>query len=705
MKKQVIAYTHFHWDREWYKEYETFRYRLIKSFDIVLDMLVSNKLPSFYFDGQTSALLDYLEIRPQKKELVKSLIKDKRLFIGPFYCLVDEFLTSKEVFTKNLEIGLKTSEEFGCSDFLAYFADTFGHSACTIPILKEFGINKAVVWRGCGDIPANFTWQYKNNSIKTVNLVRGYFNDIFATKQTIEQKTAFLKSNLDKIAEKSGNVLLLPIGADHLAVPKDLETQVSNVNSLLDDYEIVLGSPFDYFEKTDEMFEKFVHNGELRDNSKTFILEGCYSSRLDIKRLNIIASHQLKLANKICELEPTSNMKNLVEYAYKLLIQNQAHDSICGCSTDDVHKENIIRYKKTLQISNSIIDDYKLTHKSDELQILNLGRENYTGSLNYWSEKDYDYPIVDTKNGFPADIFNDIYKIPITEDYTTLNNYVVNCKNQKFGLNNIEINPQEDVFVSETSLGNSKIFLQIKDNNLYVGKNKISLVDYVDLGDSYNYGPKVDDLGTKYTISSSEIVVNDPRFSSLRVRFKKERNNAKSNFAQNDSISLTASLSADNDKIKIEVNWVNTEKNHLLQMCVDTIEPIFTTNSEDLGEIITREFNPNYDVRGNLPQERGIEVMMNNAPMQRGVCANGVVVVTEGITQYEVAKNELRLPLLRATGVISNALNTARTTPAGPPIEVDDLQQIGLNSQSLWIAFGHDLRQYIDDIYNECIVF
>ena len=227
MKKKVIAYTHFHWDREWYKEYEKFRFRLLKSFDIVLEMLQSNHLPSFYFDGQTSALLDYLEIFPNKKDCIKSLVEQKKLFIGPFYCLVDEFLTSKEVFKKNLELGLKTANEFGCKDFLAYFADTFGHSACTIPILKEFGIDKAIVWRGCGDIPSEFTWHYKDDSIKTVNLVRGYFNDIFSADLPFDKKLEFTKSNLDKIAEKSSDVILLPIGADHLAVPTDLSEQIN----------------------------------------------------------------------------------------------------------------------------------------------------------------------------------------------------------------------------------------------------------------------------------------------------------------------------------------------------------------------------------------------------------------------------------------------------------------------------------------------
>ena len=67
MKKRVIAYVHFHWDREWYREFEIFRMRLLRAFDNVLDMLENGTLPSFYFDGQTVALTDYLEIRPEKK--------------------------------------------------------------------------------------------------------------------------------------------------------------------------------------------------------------------------------------------------------------------------------------------------------------------------------------------------------------------------------------------------------------------------------------------------------------------------------------------------------------------------------------------------------------------------------------------------------------------------------------------------------------
>ena len=94
-KKEVIAYLHTHWDREWYREFEVFRLRLLKVFDNVLDLLEAGKIPSFYFDGQTAAIEDYLELRPEKLEIVKKFCREKKLFVGPFYCLVDEFLTDK----------------------------------------------------------------------------------------------------------------------------------------------------------------------------------------------------------------------------------------------------------------------------------------------------------------------------------------------------------------------------------------------------------------------------------------------------------------------------------------------------------------------------------------------------------------------------------------------------------------------------------
>ena len=691
MKKEVIAYVHTHWDREWYREYEIFRMRLLKVFDNVLDMLENDRLPSFYFDGQTSALLDYIELRPEKEGQIRRFVKEKKLFIGPFYCLVDEFLTDENCFRKNLEIGLKTAKDFGCEDFVGYFADTFGHSASTLPIMKEYGINTALVWRGVGDVPSEFNW----NGVNTINLVRGYFNDVFSTNWDTERKAEFLKTNLDKISDKSGDVLLLPIGADHLGVEKDLPEQIEGVNKLLNDYEIRLGSVFEYIEKVKNRFSFCEVNGELRDNSKTFILEGCYSSRTDIKRYNTIASYKLDLAESAVKYCEKDKYLPLIEYAYKMLLQNQAHDSICGCSTDDVHSENITRYKKIIQISDNIIEDIRFENGYKFNKVLNLSNSQYSGSLEFKSDKVYPFQITDKVKGFPQEILQDTQRIPVTEDYTDINTYRVSVKDVLSGENELlSDNEQTDVFVTDNCIGNSNIFLIVENNQIRVGDKPIKFVDYTDNGDSYNTGYIEDDKGIKGEIISTNIIEEGEVRSVLGIKVK----------VYNDILDIKAGLDKYSTHLDFEIEWENTKTNHLTELVIDTLKPVESTYSEDFNNIIKREFDSCYDVRENLPKEKGLEVKTNTAPMRRGVCANGIGIVTLGLTQYEVYKNELKIPILRGTGLISNPKNPSRTTPAGPPIETLDLQMLGRNKVEFSMFLGNDLIKEIDNKFNKCII-
>ena len=55
------------------------------------------------------------------------------------------------------------------------------------------------------------------------------------------------------------------------------------------------------------------------------------------------------------------------------------------------------------------------------------------------------------------------------------------------------------------------------------------------------------------------------------------------------------------------------------------------------------------------------------------------------IQEYEVKDNHLALTLLRSTGIISNPKNPARTTPAGPPLDVNDLQMLGRNKAEFYV--------------------
>lgn len=633
MKKTVIAYLHTHWDREWYREYEVFRLRLVRVFDNVLELLENNKIPSFYFDGQVCALLDYLEIRPEKEALIRQLISEKKLFIGPFYTLVDEFLTDRTVFEKNLEIGLKISKDFGCTDFIGYLADTFGHSKNIPPILKEYGMDKCVVWRGCGDFPSEFTF----NGVNTINLVRGYFMDIFSAPMTIEQKAEWLKGNLDKIAEKSGEYLLLPIGADHLGVEKDISEQIQMVNKLLVDYEIKLSTPFEYFELVKDNFKQFEWNDELRDNSKTFILQGSYSARMKVKQYNIKCTYMLEQADKL-QKKYGSKYNSVIEYAYKLLLKNQAHDGICGCSTDLVHRENITRYEKILQIANTIIEELRLEHnfKTPVMQSKDLLPE---------------YKVISKHFGVENSLLYDTQKIPVTEDFTTI------------------------YTLKKSPAVKPEINFEVKNGKIRIGNVEMQFVRFQDEGDTYNFGAVEDDKGEVAEVYSFKNNIIKTSFFDVQVDI--------------------------GELINFKIEWDNKLKNKIWQVKFNLKQPVTETYSEDMNSIIKREFNPEYDMRKHLPKERGIEVKTNFAPMQRYVGAQGFGIITQGLTEYEVKEKSILITLLRSTDVISNPKNPSRSTPAGPPIEVPDAQQSGYNCAEFSAGFfeHENYQKYIDIVF------
>lgn len=680
-KKEVIAYFHSHWDREWYREFEVFRLRLLRVFDHVLDMLEEEKIPSFYFDGQVVALLDYLKLRPEKEEQIRHLIADKKLFIGPFYCLVDEFLTDGICFRKNLEIGMKIAKNFGCNDFIGYLADTFGHSQNIPPILKEYGIDKAVVWRGCGNLPSEF----KFCGVDTVNLVRGYFMDIFSSDKSIEEKAEMLEANLDKIAEKSGKTLLLPIGADHLNIPDDILDQIEQVNRLLDGYEIKPGSLFDYFKAV-----KFTHkhDDELRDNSKTFILPGSYSARVKLKQLNTECSYKLDLADKL-QYNFGSEYDSAIEHAYKLLLQNQAHDSICGCSTDMVHEENIIRYKKVLQIADTIINEIRAS-QPENLSITFKYLDKYKLLTVDRTSVDENSQVLAKHRGFPVKLLHDIDKIPVTEDYTIIYTLL-----KEF---NADGSPS-DIVIDNNNLSNSNIKIAVENGkiNIYDGtkcyENFIEFVRCKDNGDSYNFAPVEGDSYEIAKIKSARVILKGPLRATLRI--------------VTTFFTVDISLDKNSKLLNFKTKWLNLSTNKLWQVRFNLGKPVKEVQSEDMNLLITRKFNPEYDIRQNLPTEKGIEAKTNTAPMQRFVWANGLGVITKGLTEYEVSKNSLSVTLLRSTGMISNPKNAARTTPAGPPIETPGLQQLGEMSAEFSIGFFpvKDWANYVEEVYPQTILF
>ncbi len=145
----VFVIPHTHWDREWYATFQQFRIRLVHLIDDLVDLLERDPAyRHFNLDAQTVVLQDYLEIRPEKREILQKLIRERRLGVGPWYVLPDEFLVSGESLVRNLLLGHRLASDFGHVQKVGYIPDTFGHISQLPQILQGFGIPFAMHFRG-----------------------------------------------------------------------------------------------------------------------------------------------------------------------------------------------------------------------------------------------------------------------------------------------------------------------------------------------------------------------------------------------------------------------------------------------------------------------------------------------------------------------------------------------------------------------------
>ncbi|MBC6948884.1 alpha-mannosidase, partial [candidate division KSB1 bacterium] len=106
--------SHSHWDREWYKTFETFRLDLVDMINALLEIFAADPdYKHFTLDGQTIVLEDYAAILPQRAAELQQLIQAGKISIGPWYILPDEYLVSGESTVRNLLIGKKVGAAYG----------------------------------------------------------------------------------------------------------------------------------------------------------------------------------------------------------------------------------------------------------------------------------------------------------------------------------------------------------------------------------------------------------------------------------------------------------------------------------------------------------------------------------------------------------------------------------------------------------------
>ena len=359
---------HTHWDREWYEPFQVFRMRLVELVDELLDSMEADPRLAFTLDGQVATVDDYLEVRPEARPRIERLIAEGRLAIGPWQILMDEFLVSGETMIRNLEIGWRAATAYGGAMPVGYLPDMFGHIAQMPQILRRAGIHHAVVWRG---VPAAvdrhaFTWRSPDgSSVRAEYLVGGYGNG------------AYLLAIPDRLAEKVGRFvdasrafygdrsILAMYGTDHAVPSPALARIVDEANSRRHDVVVRIETLTSYIQAFDQAASgpdqpdpavQPVWTGELRSAARANMLMNVTSARIDIKMAAARAERALeRYAEPLAALHGEAWPERLLELAWRRVVDNSAHDSICGCSQDAVVDQVLTRYAEAEQIGRGIL--------------------------------------------------------------------------------------------------------------------------------------------------------------------------------------------------------------------------------------------------------------------------------------------------------------------------------------------------------------
>ena len=384
--KTIHIISHTHWDREWYLTFQQFRLKLVHLIDGLLDLLREDiNFKFFMLDGQTIVLEDYLQMRPEREEELGRYIQRGRIIIGPWHILPDMFLVSPEAHIRNLLEGDRTTRRFGSKMRVGYMPDSFGHIGQMPQILQGFGIESASLWRGVDDQPCEFWWQSPNGSrVFMANLRDSYSNGADFPAGNPQRFAEMAERQADALmAHSAASDLLIMYGTDHMEPSPLTSSAIAYANSALGDTRVLHSTLPEYIASVQSSVQAEslpVVKGELRSSLRSPLLPNVLSARIWIKQDNhgcetllekwvepfsLFAERTVKEISSgrqiggsgmpgLPNISRLSQPSSLIHHAWRLLMENHPHDSICGCSIDQVHDEMKVRFDQVEQIGEEL---------------------------------------------------------------------------------------------------------------------------------------------------------------------------------------------------------------------------------------------------------------------------------------------------------------------------------------------------------------
>jgi len=691
----------------------------------VLDRLEADDRLRFTLDGQLATVDDYLQIRPEGEERIRALVQSGRLAIGPWQTLMDEFLVDGETTLRNLEAGLRRAEQFGSAMRVGYLPDMFGHVAQMPQILRGAGIETAVVWRG---VPAavdfhRFVWEGLDGSTVVAEyLPAGYGNAAYLFDVPGPVDLRLFEERFSPWFR--GDPVLGMVGTDHMPLAPAFSERVLDGATV--------GTLADYLAGASQ--EGLSHwRGEMRSGARANLLPGVVSARIDLKAACARAERWLeRYAEPLQALYGGDWPEPFLTQAWTRMFQNSAHDSICGCSADEVSAQVLVRYAEAEQIGRELAQRAVARIASDvprgafavvnpsphersdlvELDVVvpadwkgielelpdgsrvptqEIGRQDPL----LWETKlaGADVPLVIARRLHGRELFGRIvngFRIgdgqatlevgdepdPEWLDVEQLVREVTFATAEGEWTLRVAARPKRTVIASVTAppLGWTSVRpvrVSGSDPRTCLSMDVSQLTRIVrggDAGDSYNYAPPPGDVLVEVPIDERFETVEEGLLRRVDVLHRtyvwdRTRVETQTRFEQR----------ADEPFVRIRIEFDNPCDDQRVRVHVPLREPADRSYAEGQFGIVERGLEP----------EGGYgEVAIPTYPATAFVAAGGVALLLDHVTEYEVARDELALTVLRSTGLISRTNHPWREDPAGPALPIPAAQLRGPHSFS-----------------------
>lgn len=712
-KAHIISHTH--WDREWYLNSKYTNEWLVPFFKNLFAMLEKENEYIFVLDGQMAMVEDFFEELNKSgvgtniyRHKIRKYVKQKRLFIGPYYLQPDWQLLSEESLVRNMLIGNQLASDLGGSMNVGWMMDNFGQISQTAQIHKEFGMKGLYVWRGVEmnpeDVQSEFLWESPDGtSIPSIYLLDSYRNVMrLAEYENIMKQRVFAEVTKLKPFTTTRNILLMN-GYDQEMVPDDIQPFIKDGQMDSEDLAVFQSNPERFLDEV--MKDKPVLKtlkGSLYSGRFIAVFPGVMSARMYLKLQN---DDQQKALEK--KAEPLSTLTwalggeydgQIIMEAWKTLLKNHPHDSICGVSIDDVHSDMEERTRYVNQLAAS-----QIQKKLREL----------TGLIDTSGMKDEEIKVVFNTAFYKRD------EVVTFGDET----FFVNLLPMGYKVIGKSSKPDSNLILDGYTVENSLIILSINPNGSFNIKYKNTgrvfedlgiIEDRADTGDEYNYSyPDFDSIiNTSDTKAEISIIEKSRIRVVFRIKIEMELPESDANNHIERSkvlwklpIVTYLTLDADSPVVKCRTVVRNTVKDHIMRVLFPTNintdysyagspfditeRPIHiedydeSTIPEDVKKVIVgaREAKPN-------------TIFLNREFVDINDGNEGLAVLSKGLPEYQVVDgdNKIALTLFRSVGWVAKDINS-RIGDAGPMIYTPGAQCLRE------MSFEYAVYPHIGDVY------